>query len=120
MEKDQQHSTPSENESAEQAAVVKKSRFRLWIPLTIGALAAARVIRVWTLPETDGMARNMQTALTIAVSLVLLAIWWLFLTRLRWRTRLVWFGLAAIGACRRFCRDRQAASRLALDAAQKR
>ena len=44
------------------------------------------------------MFKNMQTMLTIVVSVLLLLVWWLFLTRLRWRTRLAGLALFILGA----------------------
>ena len=51
-------------------------------------LAIANVLRVHSQADVDGMAKGLQTFLTIMVSLVLLLVWWLFLSGLRWRVRL--------------------------------
>lgn len=41
------------------------------------------------------MSKNMQTMLTGMGTIALLAVWWLFLTKLRWRTRLGVLALVA-------------------------
>ena len=74
-----------------------KNRTRWWIPAAIVALAVANVVRLRTSADLDAMTQNMQTWFTVVVSLSLLMIWWLFLTRLRWRTRLA--GLALVVLC---------------------
>jgi len=75
-----------------------KRRMRWWIPIAIVALAVANVVRVRMSGDLDSMFKNMQTMLTMVVSIPLLLVWWLFLTRLRWRTRLAGLALFILGA----------------------
>ena len=75
-----------------------KRRMRWWVPIAIAALAVANVVRVRLSGDLDSMFKNMQTMLTIVVSVLLLFVWWLFLTRLRWRTRLAGLALFILGA----------------------
>src|SRR2546425_3480543 len=75
-----------------------KKGMRWWIPATIIALAIANIVRLRTSTELDSMTKNMEGFLTMAVALPLLLLWWLFLTRLRWRTRLIGFGLILLCA----------------------
>src|SRR5258706_203908 len=70
-----------------------KRGMRWWIPVTIIALAIANIIRLRTSPDLDSMMKNMQGMMTMAVAFALLLLWWLFLTRLPWRTRLIGFAL---------------------------
>ncbi len=73
-----------------------RGRLRWWIPASILAIAAANVVRLRFTLELDTMSRNMQTFFTVVVSLLALLAWWLFLTRLRWRTRLAGAGLVLL------------------------
>ena len=75
-----------------------KHGMRWWIPSTIIVLAVANIVRLRTSPDLDSMMKGMQGFLTIAVAVPLLLLWWLFLTRLRWRTRLTGFGLVLLCA----------------------
>src|SRR2546430_8543814 len=75
-----------------------KRSMRWWIPATIIALAVANIVRLRTSPDLDSMMKGMQGFLTMAVAVPLLLLWWLFLTRLRWRTRLIGFGLILLCA----------------------
>src|SRR2546425_953997 len=70
-----------------------KRRMRWWIPTTIVALAVAIVGRIRGSAELDSNFKNMQAMLTIAVSILLLLVWFVFLTRLRWRTRMAGLGI---------------------------
>jgi len=74
---------------------VKRHR-RWWIPATILGLAVANVVRLRSSADLDGMMKNMQTMLTGMVSLGLLVVWWLFLSGLRWRVRLVGLGVLLV------------------------
>jgi len=69
---------------------------RWWIPAAIVALAAMNIVRLQEWTSLDSMAKNMQTFFTGLVTSGLLIVWWLFLTKLRWRTRLAGFGLVVV------------------------
>src|SRR5215471_11058148 len=63
-------------------------RMRWWIPLGILILAIANLVRLHYSSELDGNFKAMQSSMTFAVTLLLLVLWFVFLTRLRWRIRL--------------------------------
>src|SRR5258707_7982510 len=77
---------------------VRKTKMRWWIPAIIAVLAVANVVRVRASADLDVMFKNLQTFLTGVVSLGLLLLWWLFLTKLRWRARLAGLALIALVA----------------------
>ena len=68
---------------------------RWWIPLGIVILAIANIVRLRYSSELDGNFKAMQTSLTFAAAVLLLILWFVFFTRLRWRIRLS--GLLLIG-----------------------
>src|SRR6267142_3097870 len=70
-------------------------RMRWWIPLGILILAIANLVRLHYSSELDSNFKAMQSSLTFAVTLLLLILWFLFFTRLRWRIRLA--GLLLLG-----------------------
>lgn len=71
-------------------------RMRWWIPAVIALVAVANVVRVRSGADVDTMTRNGQTMLTVLPAVGLLLVWWLFLTRLRWRTRWMGVGLLVV------------------------
>ena len=75
-----------------------KRRKRWWIPTVVIALAIANLIRVRAPADLDGMIKNLNTFLTVVVSLALLLIWWLFLSGFRWRVRLAGLGVVVLCA----------------------
>src|SRR6266851_5100014 len=85
--------TMNEKTDQETGKAAAKRRMRWWIPMTIVALAVANVARIRGSAELDSNFKNMQAMLTIAVSILLLLVWFVFLTRLRWRTRLAGLGI---------------------------
>lgn len=70
---------------------------RGWIPLVILALAVANIARVQMAADMASNFRTMQTVLTVPITVLLLLIWFLFLSRLRWRTRLIGFAVLVLG-----------------------
>jgi outer membrane protein assembly factor BamB len=75
-----------------------KRGMRWWIPAFIIAAAAANIIRLQTMPELDVLPKRFWSLLSALATVPFLLIWWLFLTRLRWRMRLVGVALVALGA----------------------
>ncbi|HEX4644114.1 MAG TPA: PQQ-binding-like beta-propeller repeat protein, partial [Verrucomicrobiae bacterium] len=78
----------------------KSSSHRWWMPLVILLLAAAAFVSCWQSPELPNIRRIMYTALTVALSLLLLLVWFMFFSRFRWRIRFLWlviFAAAAFG-----------------------
>jgi outer membrane protein assembly factor BamB len=79
---------------------VRRRRVRWWIPLVIVALAAANIARVRSSSELEGNFRTLWTVVTVMGSLVLLLVWLLFLSGMRWMTRFAVFGMAvAVAIC---------------------
>ena len=70
---------------------------RGWIPATILLLAAANELRIRLSSQLDSNFKNMQTWLTLVITVPLLIVWFVFFTRLRWRTRLMGLLLFAVG-----------------------
>jgi outer membrane protein assembly factor BamB len=71
---------------------------RWWIPALIILVAAANIIRLQTMPELDVLPKRFWSMLTAFATVPFLLIWWLFLSRLRWRVRLFGFALVALAA----------------------
>jgi outer membrane protein assembly factor BamB len=79
-------------------------RMRWWIPLGIVILAIANLVRLHYSSVLDGNFKAMQSSMTFAVTVLLLVLWFVFLTRLRWRIRvsglvliaLIGFGLTRV------------------------
>jgi len=63
------------------------------MPITTVLLAFTALLVWWRYPELPFIARMMYTMLTVAVSLVLLLVWFLFLSAFRWRTRFLTLGI---------------------------
>ncbi len=74
------------------------SRMRWWMPAAILLLAAASIALIRRSSELDGNFKNMQTTLAGAITIPLLVVWFMFFTRLRWRTRFIGLLLFAAGA----------------------
>jgi outer membrane protein assembly factor BamB len=70
-------------------------RMRWWIPLGIVVLAIGFLTRLHFATELDSNFKAMQTSLTFAVTVLLLILWFVIFTRLRWRIRLA--GLLLLG-----------------------
>jgi outer membrane protein assembly factor BamB len=66
-------------------------RLRWWPALLILALVAARILWIWQTRDVQRQSNVMSTATWLLIGLVLLLAWWLFFSRVRWRTR--WLGL---------------------------
>src|SRR5437870_23153 len=93
MMKGRSMKTTNEKTNQQTGKPSAKRRMRWWIPTTIVALAVANVVRIRLSGELDSNFKNMQAMLTMAVSLLLLLLWFVFLTRLRWRARLAGLGI---------------------------
>ena len=84
------------NRSSDETTSSPKRGMRLWIPAIIVAVAAANIIRLQTMPELDALAKAFWSLLSALGAVPFLLIWWLFLSRLRWRARLVGAVVAVI------------------------
>src|SRR5258708_15780225 len=73
------------------------ARMRWWMPAAILLLAAASIVLIRRSSELDSNFKNMQTTLAGAITILLLVVWFMFFTRLRWRTRLI--GLLLFALC---------------------
>lgn len=60
------------------------------------ALAAVAILVVWLIPETQRQYRYMRTAMVLSGTCLLLVLWLLFLSRLRWSIRLSGFSLVVL------------------------
>ena len=63
------------------------ARMRWWVPATILLLAAASIVLIRHSSELDSNFKNMRTFLAGAITILLLLVWFMFFTRLRWRAR---------------------------------
>src|SRR6266850_6171375 len=61
---------------------------RLWMIALIGILAVIGIAYVRFQPELEGNFKNLLTTVTVFLTLVLTLVWFLFLSRIRWRVRL--------------------------------
>src|SRR5713226_9688784 len=73
------------------------ARMRWWMPATILLLAAASIVLIRHSSELDSNFKNMRTFLAGAITILLLLVWFMFFTRLRWRARLIGLLLFAVG-----------------------
>src|SRR5579872_6983793 len=83
-------------ESSSDPAPSRKRGIRLWIPVIIIAVSAANIIRLQTMPELDALPKRFWSLLSSLAAVPFLLIWWLFLSRLRWRVRLAGLGVFAL------------------------
>jgi outer membrane protein assembly factor BamB len=73
-----------------------RRRMRWWMPAGIVLLAAATIAYVRFAPEVEAPFRNMYTMMTVELTLLLLAVWYVFFTGLRWRDRFLVLGLGVV------------------------
>jgi outer membrane protein assembly factor BamB len=78
----------SDQENGHPAEVASRRPLRWWPVAVIVALAAGAIIWVWQSYERQHADRNIATAIIGLIALLLLLLWCLFLSRLRWRIRL--------------------------------
>src|SRR5438309_1967830 len=69
-----------------------RRRIRWWIAMLILALVAANLVRVRLSSDLEGNFKNMQTFMTIGVGVLLLILWLMLLSGLRWLTRFATLG----------------------------
>src|SRR5437667_11458944 len=72
-------------------------RMRWWMPAAMLLLAAASIVLIRHPGELDSNFKNMQTSLAGAITILLLLVWFLCFTRLRWRARFIGLLLFAAG-----------------------
>jgi outer membrane protein assembly factor BamB len=73
-------------------AVVSRRPIRWWPAVVIQVLAAGTLVWVWQSYARQRQDRNIATAIIGIITLLLMLVWCLFLSRLRWRIRLGVFG----------------------------
>jgi outer membrane protein assembly factor BamB len=78
------------------SAPAPRRRLRGWPALLILALVAARIAWIWQTRDVQRQFNVMSTGTWLLIGLALLLVWWLFFSRVRWRTR--WLGLGAFMA----------------------
>ena len=71
-------------------------RIRWWPAAIIGALTVLAVVFIWTRDSPSRQYLVMLTTSILIISALLMLIWLLFLSRLRWRTRLVAFAVIVL------------------------
>ena len=64
---------------------------RWWLLVIVVALTALVIVFIWTSKASHRQEQVMQTALALFVSFLLMLIWLLFFSRLRWKIRLISF-----------------------------
>src|SRR4051812_46869669 len=64
-----------------------RSGHRLWFLAIVFALAAAVILAVHSQPELERNRQAWMTSAIVLLSLLLSLIWFLFLSRISWRTR---------------------------------
>ena len=74
---------------------------RWWPAALIVAGAAVSLVVTWWGEGADTQVRVLSTYRTVIVAFLLLVVWWLVLSRVRWRTRLV--GIAALALVGGLC-----------------
>ena len=70
----------------------KKSRIRWWPAVVIVALTILAIIVLWTVDAAHRQSRVLHTVLVLMLSFLLILLWLLFFSRLRWKVRLLTFG----------------------------
>ncbi|HZM02607.1 MAG TPA: PQQ-binding-like beta-propeller repeat protein [Candidatus Saccharimonadales bacterium] len=69
---------------------------RLWMPFSIGVLAFAAIVLVRLKPELEYNFASWFIAAIVLLAILLELVWFLFLSRFKWRLRLIAFGILAL------------------------
>ena len=69
---------------------------RLWLPSTIGILAAAGIAIIRLRPELERNFKGLMTFAVVLLAVVLGLLWFVFLSRFRWRLRLITVAVLAL------------------------
>jgi len=72
-------------------------RIRWWPAAAICLIVLARVLWARLAPDLNFQQRNLQTGIAVLAGGGALGLWWLFLSRLRWRLRLLGVGICLMG-----------------------
>ena len=73
-----------------------KSRIRWWPAAIIVALTILAIILLWTVDAPHRQSRVLHTVLVLVFSFLLMLLWLLLFSRLRWKVRLLTFGAIAL------------------------
>ena len=73
-----------------------KSRIRWWPAVVIVALTILAIIVLWSVDAAHRQSRVLHTVLVLMLSFLLMLLWLLFFSRLRWRIRLLAFGVVVL------------------------
>lgn len=80
--------TPSAPSASEPSAATRRPP-RWWPAWLILILSGLALVGIWFFREIQRQDRNLQTAAVLLVTVILLLLWSTFLSRFRWRTRLL-------------------------------
>ena len=92
MPKGRHNSAPSDESTIKMPILHSKSRIR-WLPVVIiVALTIAAIILLWSIDAPHRQWRVLHTVLVLMLSFLLMLLWLLLFSRLRWKVRLLAFG----------------------------
>ena len=92
MPKGRHNSAPSDEITIKMPILHSKSRIR-WLPVVIiVALTIAAIILLWSIDAPHRQWRVLHTVLVLMLSFLLMLLWLLLFSRLRWKVRLLAFG----------------------------
>ncbi len=75
---------------------LERRRMRWWMPAGLLLLATGVIVYSRLAPDLEGPFRNMYSVFTVEGTLLLLVVWYIFFTGLRWRTRFVLLGVVVL------------------------
>ncbi len=89
-------SEPISTTPAEPPRPVVPRRLRLWPAIVILVAGILRLCWIWLVWPIDTTVQTMHTYMTVMPMVLGLGLWWTFLSRVRWRVRLIGWGVVAV------------------------